>query len=630
MKYKVIPSHYFTVKEQSLVSLVCQGKSRFIIPYNQRPWSWQEKHLKALWADIRKTTNNFFEADDETSGWSERNQPIGDAHFLGAFVFEEKGNDYSVVDGQQRLTSITMIVTALRNAGEELSQGARGQLKKSIKHYLDNFRSWLIADFTDDVVLTRLKVDDKFSDFFSEYIVGAESEDEREAYIEENAIDLSQEPVLLSYKKAFDSITSMVTNLLVSLDSDEKKYAAIKAIFSTIENCFICIAADVKQESFSYEVFKCLNAKGWPLSEADKLKNELFTQSEIDEHEEIKLYWDKIQENTPYGAVAQFIRIRHVALVGECPESKLHNVITEKELQNRTVPNVVSNWADDSLIYSFLTLHQTPLKAKSFTAEETGYLEDLSTLKITLSTILTFAAYKKYFHDDRAKFEELLRLTRNFCFRVLTICKKDTSYLDVHLGRAARDIMSGKSVKDVRTSLKKASPDSEFEEAFRSFSSKTAKQQFFILNSLEANYLQKSALQPKSHGGELNIEHILPKKFDNKDPNRSGEWQWAKDDEESHKAYINRLGNLCLLEAEINRDVSSFSFEAKAFGNYPHKYADKKPGKTRQNYSDSDLPSVKKIVGTYQCWSFEKIQDRQNILTGDANIVWSLNSPRLD
>lgn len=627
MKHKIIPSHYFTVKEQSLVSLVCQGKSRFIIPYNQRPWSWKDRQIDELWGDILKTTNHFFHASDEKSTWEERSEPIGDAHFLGAFVFEEKGNDYSVVDGQQRLTSITMIVSALRNATINLRDNNRGTFKKAVGHYLDNFRSWLIADFSDDLLSTRLKVDGNYDDFFTNYIVESDSEDEREAFLEETEIDFNQEPVLTSFKKSFDHITKIVNASLDKFAEDQAKYKAIKAIFSTIENSFICIAADVKQESFSYEVFKCLNAKGLPLSQADKLKNELFTQSEISEHEEIKKYWDIIQENTPYSAVSQFIRIRHVALKGECPDSKLHSTITDKELMGQVVPKVVSEWANDSLDYSYISLHQPPPAPKAFTDKEFEYLNDLKTLNITLSSILTFAAYKKYFKEHREKFVEILRLTRNFCFRILTISKKDTSYLELHLGRAARSIMDGEAVKDIRSALRKASPDNEFEEAFRIFSSNTARQQFFILNAMENYSLSPSALKTKPHGEDLNVEHILPKKFDEKDPSREAEWSWAKLDLESHKSFINRLGNLCLLEGEINKDVSSFDFDAKTQGRYPPKYAvRKRGGKARKSYKDSDLPSVKDIITNYAQWNFENIQHRQNRMASEALKVWTLSA----
>lgn len=630
MKNKIIPSHYFTVKEQSLVSLVCQGKSQFIIPYNQRPWSWKDRQIDDLWSDILKTTNHFYDSSGQSATWEERVKPIGDAHFLGAFVFEEKGNDYSVVDGQQRLTSITMIVAALRNAAIALKNGNRGAFKKAVNHYLDNFRAWLVADFSDDLLATRLKVDGNYDEFFTGYIVDADSEDERCAFLEEAEIDFTQEPVLTSFKKSFDYVTKLISGYLSSFDNDEARYKAIKAIFSTIENGFICIAADVKKESFSYEVFKCLNAKGLPLSQADRLKNELFTQSKIQEHEEIKKHWDVIQENTPYSAVSQFIRLRHVAVIGECPDSKLHSVITDKELVGKSVPRVVAEWANDSKDYSFITLHQTPPPLKQFTVEELEYLNDLATLKITLSSILTFAAYKHYFKEDRDKFVEVLRLTRNFCFRVLTVCKKDTGYLELHLGRAARSITNGQALKEVRNALKRASPDNEFEDAFQRFSSNTAKQQFFILNAIENFSLAESGLKTKPHGQDLNVEHILPKKFDVKDSSRSAEWAWAKADSENHKSSLNRLGNLCLLEGEINRDVSSFDYDAKLEGKYPPKYAVRRGGKKRKSYKDSSLPSIKELVEKYKTWSFENINQRQIELASKAVKVWTLGVNKSD
>ncbi|MCG9665925.1 DUF262 domain-containing HNH endonuclease family protein [Vibrio mediterranei] len=627
MKHKVIPSHYFIAKDQSLVSLVCQGKSQFIIPYNQRPWSWKDKQINDLWHDLKKTTNHFYHAEGVNSSWEEREQPIGDPHFLGAFVFEKKGTDYSVVDGQQRLTSITMFVAAIRNGLIKIRENNRGQFKKTVNHYLDNFRSWLIADYSDEVLSTRLRVDTNYSDFFTGYIIEADSEDEREAFIEETETDFSQEPVISSFRKSFDYINNEVESFLSEFGNDELRYKALKALFSTLENCFICIAAEVTKESFSYEVFKCLNAKGLPLSQADKLKNELFTQSKINDHEEIKKFWDIIQENTPYSAVSSFIRIRHVALFGECPDSKLHAVITEKELKN-DVPAVIEAWSDDSLLYSYITLHQQPPLKLKFTDDELGYLSDLKTLNNSLSSILTFAAYKKYFKQNRDKFLEILRLTRNFCFRVLTICKKDTGYLELHLGKAARSIMNDVSVKEVRSDLKKASTDNEFEEAFRTASSKNAKQQFFILNAIEEFRLKDSGLQPKAHGEELNVEHILPKKFDKKDPLRANEWKFAKDDPESHAAFVNRLGNLCLLEGEINKDVSSFDYVAKSQSQYPDKYIEKRGGQVRKSYKDSELPGVKILIEEFpNSWGFDVIQERQIKMAETAILVWSLNSP---
>jgi len=626
MKHKIIPSHYFTVKEQSLVSLFCQGKKRFVIPYNQRPWSWKDRNITELWNDIRTTTNSFFHAASVDDSWDERDAPISDAHFIGAFVFEEKDNDFYVVDGQQRLTSITMIVAALRNETEAIVLESKGSVKKSVKHFLDKYKSWLISDFSDDVISTRLKVDDCYEDFFSNYIIESVNEVERQEYLEEADIEFATEPVLNSFKKSFDFVTKVVADYLASFKDSHARYKAVKAIFSVIEECFICIAADVKKESFSYEVFKCLNAKGLPLSEADKLKNELFTQSKISEHEEIKGYWDLISNNTPYSAVTTFIRQRHVALYGECLNSKLHSVITEKELVNNSIPNVIKNWSEDSDIFSRVTLHKSETGKQAYSSEELKYLSDLKNLGVGLSSILTFAAHKKFFDTDRTKFLEILRITRNFCFRVLTITKKDTAHLENYLGKAARMIMAGDSVKDVRASLKPGSPNAEFEEAFSTYSSKTAKQQFYILETIESHRLINDGLIPREHGEKLNVEHIMPKKFESKDVKRTKEWLWARDDLDQHKQHLNRIGNLCLLEGDINKDVSNFDYDAKKEGKYLADKVMKKGNIKRKYYQDSKLPMVKEIVEHYDEWNFDAIQKRQQLLATEAVNVWTLDS----
>lgn len=627
MKNKVIPSHYFTVKEQSLVSMFCQAKRRFVIPYNQRPWSWKEKNIDELWKDILKTTNHFFNTKEIDNLWSERVTPIGSPHFIGAFVFEEKENDFSVVDGQQRITAISMFITALRDNTYLLLNNAKtSKSRGSLENYIDNFRSWLISDFEDDVLISRLKVDDNYQSFFSEYIIECRNLDERKAFLDEFDKELDTEPVLKSFKKSFDHISSIVSDFLKNFPTDDHRFNAIKAIYSTLENCFICISSDVKEESFSYEVFKCLNAKGLPLSEADKLKNELFTQSKISEHDAIKKSWEVISSNTPYSAVSQFIRQRHVALVGDCPDSKLHSTITTTELENKYIPDVVKLWEYDSEIYARVCLHKSVTGKNAYTENELEVLKEIKNLKIGLASILLFAAHKQHFESDRDTFFKLIKLAANFSFRVLTIGKKDTAVLESNLGKAARAVINGDSVKDIRNILKAASPDSDFQSDFENYSTRTTTSQFYILNRIEKYYLNPTPFVTVEHSQLFNIEHILPKNFDDKRDPTGVEWQWARIDKDKHKQYVNRLGNLALLEGEINRDVSSFDYGAKRGGNYPTGYQVKKGGIARQSYNNSLLPSIKRLVNnkTYKSWNFETIELRQKEMAETALNVWNL------
>lgn len=624
MKNKVIPSHFFTVNEQSLVSMFCQGKKRFVIPYNQRPWSWKNNNIDELWQDILRTSNGYFHACNENDSWEERDTPISDPHFIGAFVFEEKNNNYYVVDGQQRITSISMIVAALRNQCEKLRCTTEGKLNRTIGYHLDSYKAWLVASFEDDQVLTRLQLDKNNEDFFKLYIVESVCEADRQEFLDEVNIDLDDEPNIKAIKKSFDYIDRKVSDFFDNITDSALKYKAIKAVFSIIEECFICISSNVKKESFSYEVFKCLNAKGLPLSEADKLKNELFTQSRLSEHEDIKNAWSAMQDVIPNGAVTQFIRLRHVALVGECGPTKMHSIITEKELKDSVVPNVVNAWRSDSEIYSRITMNKIETGKLAYTDEEATILKNIKCLNVGLSEILIFSAHKFLFDNRRDDFIEVLRLTENFCFRNLTIMKRDTSQLENYLGKAARDIKNGKSIKDVRQFLRNNSSPAEFNQSFSSFSAKQSTLQFYILSKIDSYLLQSAGLQIAKHSQDFNVEHILPKKI--AIDKRPDEWEWAAKEPEQHKQMINRLGNLCLLEGDINRDVSNFDWEAKRFGVYPENLSKRKDGTNKKSFNDSKLPMVKEILSSngYTSWGFDIIEKRQRDLLKYAAEIWKI------
>ena len=619
MKNKIIPSHFFTVNEQSLVSMFCQGKKQFIIPYNQRPWSWKDKDLLELWKDVLKTADGFFYADLKSDSWLERESPIRDPHFIGAFVFEEKDNNFSVVDGQQRITSITMLMAALRNEAEELKCRATGDLKRTVNHHLDSYRSWLISSFDEDQLNTRLELDDNLQDFFTLYVVEYHSQVERDDFL--GKLDLD-EPSIKSLKKSFDYITKLVNSFIESFSENEKQYRVIKALYTTIEECFICISSSVKKESFSYEVFKCLNAKGVPLTEADKLKNELFTQSKISEHQDIKNSWSQMSENVPSAAAAQFIRLRHVALYGECNYTKMHSIITEKELHGKSIPNVVKNWEDDSQIYSWITRYKSQDEKNAYNKDEIKILDNIKQLKVSPSEILLFSAHKHLFNKNRADFLEILRITENFCFRNLTISKKDTPQLELHIGKAARAIKEQKTVKEIRKMLRDSSPSSEFVQNFSTFTARNTATQFYILKKIDEHKLTSSGLQIAEHSQEFNVEHIMPKKIETE--KRDNEWSWAVTDIERHKQMVNRVGNLCLLEGGINRDVSNYDWQAKRYGKYPDKHNTRKNKESKMSYLDSELPMVKELVADYEEWSFDLIEERQKKLADLADAIWKI------
>src|SRR3990167_6427554 len=89
---------------------------QFVIPIYQRTYSWTERECRQLWDDIVRTGTN-----DAVS-----------AHFVGSIVYIEKGlyqlssqSPLLVIDGQQRLTTVTLLIAALAKALDQLDEASR-------------------------------------------------------------------------------------------------------------------------------------------------------------------------------------------------------------------------------------------------------------------------------------------------------------------------------------------------------------------------------------------------------------------------------------------------------------------------------------------------------------------------
>ncbi|GAA7529440.1 hypothetical protein ckin28_03890 [Helicobacter pylori] len=101
--------------------------NQFVIPIYQRLYSWEKEHCKQLWDDIIKTGGN-----DQIEG-----------HFIGSIVYVLDSNTHSspllIIDGQQRLTTITLLLIALRNhSSDEVKILEKFSRKEIENRYLIN------------------------------------------------------------------------------------------------------------------------------------------------------------------------------------------------------------------------------------------------------------------------------------------------------------------------------------------------------------------------------------------------------------------------------------------------------------------------------------------------------------
>ena len=102
--------------QQKKINDILSGDFEYVIPRYQRKYVWQEKQWRELLDDIKYCL--IVSKEESKSEWT---------HFLGSFVFERQsqGKDLIVIDGQQRLTTITLMLCAICTLFNEYGEEAR-------------------------------------------------------------------------------------------------------------------------------------------------------------------------------------------------------------------------------------------------------------------------------------------------------------------------------------------------------------------------------------------------------------------------------------------------------------------------------------------------------------------------
>ena len=242
-------------------------KALFLIPLYQRKYSWEKKHCQRLYADLLKIhEQNIY------------------SHFFGSIVSvkaSETDNDLLIIDGQQRITTISLLVLAAINAVKN-----REMKCESEKFVEDTKAKYLMAEY-------RRHVDRK--------IKLRPIDDDMKAYDalftndKEQFVPADQSGITSNYLFFYNLITTGGSNLVF-----EDMIEAIERLI------IIDICLDSKDNP--QLIFESLNSCGKDLKEADKVRNYLLmSESKEDQERFYYQYWNRIEKNTD-GEPTAFIR----------------------------------------------------------------------------------------------------------------------------------------------------------------------------------------------------------------------------------------------------------------------------------------------------------------------------------
>jgi len=250
------------VEQKSVKALLSSENGiKFIIPEYQRPYSWTDEQIETLFNDLL----DFTEKDDPT-------------YFLGCIVSCANGNTLEIIDGQQRITSLFLLLRAI------YTHLQKPELKaKEAKNFIRQIESiiWKQNELTGEV--------DDFGDILleSKVINNAGNEILRNILKTGDADDNAKDNYSLNYRK-FQQLYSNV-----SKDNPLHIYQFIKKILSNV--ILLLITADTQPTALT--IFSTLNNRGLPLSDADIFKATIYNHLEDNQRKNFISKWKDLEES---------------------------------------------------------------------------------------------------------------------------------------------------------------------------------------------------------------------------------------------------------------------------------------------------------------------------------------------
>lgn len=541
------------------------------VPIFQRPYSWGNEHVEYLFQDILSVKK-------------------GGEYFIGSIVITkgENDKDYEVVDGQQRLATICILLSAIRNFYS--LNGFDEDVKDIEGTFLSKYDR---SSGTNRAKLVLTSID---NDLFYNEIVLPPSQ---------TSSQISTRDSHKRMKATYELSKIFISKIIALYNEKEAQRAELISLTDFIQNKLKVIIVTAPDDADAFAIFETLNDRGKKLGQIDLIKNYLFQKSKT-RIAEAQDYWSRmtgtIEMTSNEEEVEIFIRYHWCSLYGFIRNDQLFKVLRSRVTNPTLSISHLQNLFNDSEKYVALLNPNHPFwTMHGDTTKE--YVKILNTLRLTQYRPLALAILNKFTVTEVKKSFKLLV---SWSVRNLITGNIGGGTMEQMYSEKAVAVNSGtiKNTLELKKALKDFIPnDAEFKNKFLTASVSQAYLARYYFRTLERQFNGDTdpELIPNENTDALNLEHILPKNPTNLKKD------WSAFTEEMHNAYFKRIGNLTLMKSKLNSDI----------GNGPFK--DKK-----DFYKESDL-KITSQLNNYADWTVKEIEERQNMLAELAIKAWNLN-----
>lgn len=497
-----------------------KGPKQFVIPIYQRTYSWKIAQCDKLLRDIIRISKD----------------PSVPGHFIGSIVyFQESIHTVSdvpellVIDGQQRLTTVSILIAALADYIKE-NKTEIGSITNYTK--LQNY--YLLNADEEGSLRYKLLLTRKDKESLKDLIKGVPLGDTHSKRIVEN----------------YGHFRSKIT---------EKNVAHI---YNGVQRLFIVDVALEKDKDNPQLIFESLNSTGLDLSPADLIRNYILMGQEVTLQNELyERYWYPMEQTygNDYSSYYDWF-MRDYLTVKTGSISKIGMVYdTFKEyVQGGNAPETITEVVADIHKYSGhyvnMVLHKEP------DADLRKAFKSISKLKVDVSYPYFLPIYNDYVDGVITKEEllEIISLVESYVFR-RAICGIPTNSMNKTFLSLYNTIDTANYVESVKASFqllesyKRFPTNSEFQKEMVLKDVYNFRSRNYLLAKLE-NHKRKELVNVDDY----TIEHILPQ-----NENLSAEWQamLGQDWKEVQETYLHTIGNLTL--TGYNSELSDRPFNKK-------------------------------------------------------------------
>ncbi len=563
----------FKTENNTFRKLIGNGLS-YRIPRFQRDYSWTDEEWEDLWLDLMGTL-----------------QPGGEAaHYLGYLVLQSPDDKtFEVIDGQQRLTTVTILILAilkqlqrLVEAGKEAADNAQRitQIRQTYIGYLDPVTL---------VSRPKLVLNRNNNSYFQDYLVPLGHLPKRGFRASEHLL-----------RKAFEWFDKRIGETLKQEPGNPGRRLAQLAEDLTDRLFFTVIT--VTDELNAYKVFETLNARGVRLSATDLLKNYLFSvldRGGENDHalRSLEGRWEAMVGRLGAESFPDFLRVHWNSRRPFARQAELFKTIRGQIKTREAVFQLLRDMEEDLDTYLALSSPEV----SDWSRELKALAGTLRTFNVRQPFPLLLSARRQFAETE---FAGLLRAGVVISLRYNIICgyspaEQERTYNAVAERIARGELLSLSAALAAMTGI--YPDDAAFRAAFADKSIRTTQSRNnrvvrFILCALERHLVPDHDYDFTSDA--FTLEHVLPQ-------NPQTGWDGFTDEEAETLVY--RLGNLTLMQAGVNRDLGNAAYPAK-----------------RMAYEKSGFAITRRLAQEYAEWTPERIAAHQVWMANQATSIWRI------